>query len=113
MKRALLFLGLGLTACVSIPHVTPAQLAWASSKWPDAQMAELEKGRSLYVTRCGSCHAAPAPAEVMEQKDADMVREMAERAKLTPIEQQAVMRFIEAATSVGVSSVAAVAQPRG
>jgi hypothetical protein len=106
MKRAFLFVVV-LAGCVTIPHLTPAQLAWASSKWPDVQMAELEKGRSIYVTRCGSCHTAPSPAEVMEQNDADMVREMSERAKLTPAEQQAVMRFVEAASNGGAAGVAA------
>ena len=41
----------------------------------------------------------------MGQTDADMVKEMADRAKLTTEEQQAVMRFVEAATtSAGVAT---------
>jgi cytochrome c1 len=104
MKRAVAFIL--LAGCVSVPHLTPGQLAWATAKWPDAQGAELEQGRSIYVTRCSSCHSAPAPQEVMEQKDDDMVKEMVERAKLSPQEQQAVMRFLEAATSPGKAGVA-------
>jgi hypothetical protein len=105
MKRIALFLV--FTACVSIPHLTPSQLSWAATKWPDARAGELEHGRSLYVTRCGSCHTAPTPAEVKAENDADMVKEMADRAKLTPSEQQAVLRFIEAVTEPAPAGVAA------
>jgi hypothetical protein len=97
MKRIVLFLA--FTACVSIPHLTPTQLSWAATKWPDAQPGELEHGRTLYVTRCGSCHTTPTPAELKAENDDDMVKEMSDRAKLTPAEQQAVLRFIEAATT--------------
>jgi hypothetical protein len=95
-----------LTGCVTIPQLTPTQLAWATAKWPDAQAAELEHGRSLYVTRCSSCHAPPSPDEVMAQNDADMMKEMVDRAKLTPVEQQALMRYVEAAASPGAPGVA-------
>jgi hypothetical protein len=104
MKRIALFLV--FTACVSIPHLTPAQLQWASTKWPDAHAGELEHGRSLYVTRCGSCHSAPTPAELKAENDDDMVKEMSDRAKLTAEEQQAVLRFIEAVTTPEPAGVA-------
>ena len=104
MKRGVVFLL--CAGCVSIPHLTAAQVEWASTKWPETRADELEHGRSIYVSRCGSCHAAPEPKEVMQQTDADMVKEMADRAKLTPEEQQAVMRFLEAATNSPMSKVA-------
>ena len=104
MKRV--FLILAFTGCVTIPHLTDAQLKWATTKWPEMPAAELEHGRALYVTRCGSCHTPPEPAEVMGKDDGDMVREMSDRAKLSPEEQQAVLRFLEVATTARPTGVA-------
>ena len=85
--------------------------AIAATLWLFATAAPAQdraaEGEQLFRTRCGSCHTVPEPAEVMAQTDADMVKEMADRAKLSPEEQKAVMRFVEAAANAPPTGVAA------
>jgi cytochrome c5 len=87
----------GFGACATaIPHLSQEQLTWAAQQWPGVDGAQLEHGRSLYVTRCSACHEAPPPSDV---DLTEMVTEMAERAKLNREEQELVIRFIEASRS--------------
>lgn len=99
MTRALATAVLLAGCAAAVPHVTAEQVAWAAERWPAARVQQLEHGRSLYVTRCSSCHAAPAPAEVAALGTEEMVKEMAERARLSDEEQQLVLQFVEAVTS--------------
>jgi hypothetical protein len=91
---------LALSACAAVvPTLDTAHLAWATERWPGVTPHELETGRSLYVTRCSSCHTAPAPADVVAQGSEEMIRDMAERAHLTAEELEQVVRFVEASTA--------------
>jgi cytochrome c553 len=84
-------------ACATaIPHLSQQQLSWAQGQWPSADRESLEHGRSLYVTRCSACHAAPPPSEVDED---ELVAEMADRAHLSSQEQELVVRFLQASKS--------------
>ncbi len=83
-----------MSACApAIPHLSEGQLAWAEARWPGATVEKLERGRSLYVSRCSACHDAPAPGFDPQTQ----IGEMAERAKLKPEEQELVIQFLEAA----------------
>ncbi len=105
MKRLLAILLL-TTACMTVPRLSASQLAWATAKWPTVNAEALEHGRTLYVSRCGGCHVAPDPAEIVAKRDEGTFQEMADRAHLTAEEQEQLMHFVEAAASAGEPGVA-------
>ncbi len=53
------------SGCASLPPPIPneLQLMKAQQSKPDVTMASLQQGRTLFLGRCGSCHAPPAPSE--------------------------------------------------
>jgi cytochrome c5 len=97
-----------LTACVTVPRLSASQLAWASTKWPDATAESLEHGRALYVSKCGGCHVAPEPAEVLQTERDGKFQEMADRAHLSDDEKVQLLKFVEAAASPGAPGVASL-----
>ena len=56
--KTLLILGLGaaLYACASLEPLTGSDLLKAQRRYPDATLAQLTAGRSLYTEKCGRCH---------------------------------------------------------
>ena len=92
MAAAALALTFGACA-TAIPHLSQQQLSWAQEKWPGVELAGLEHGRSLYVTRCSACHEAPYPADIEAEQ---LLGEMANRAHLSAEEQALVIRFLDA-----------------
>ncbi|HET9933513.1 MAG TPA: cytochrome c [Polyangiaceae bacterium] len=69
--RARLLAGLGLTfvACgAGLPHPTNQHLNIAKQSEPNVSLADLERGRSLYVQKCGSCHALRAPQSLAPEQ---------------------------------------------
>jgi len=72
-----------IVACTAtLPLVTEADAERARADSPDATVASLDRGRSLYLGRCASCHEAyhPATRTIGEWDDALTV--MADRARL-------------------------------
>jgi cytochrome c5 len=78
-----------VTACGSTqyPHVTAADLVTARKERAHTTLEDLEQGRTLYLSRCGSCHQLVEPNSVSAEQWRGEVAEMQERAKLD--EQQA------------------------
>lgn len=94
LKIAVAAAVLAFGACATaIPHLSQQQVSLAQEKWPGVEAASLEHGRSLYVTRCSACHEAPRPADLQATA---LIGEMADRAHLSPEEQQLVIQFVEA-----------------
>ena len=71
MKRSIVthklgFLGLVLLPLIgcaaALPHATEADAARVTSRYPDANVSQLEHGRALYVERCAGCHQLRDPA---------------------------------------------------
>jgi hypothetical protein len=75
------------------PEVTP-QLARAYSR---VSLAQLQQGRTLFVSRCIECHTLPAVTAHTAAEWPNLIAEMADRASLKPAERNAVLAYILAA----------------
>lgn len=60
-------------------------------------LAELERGRGLYVARCASCHALHLPSEIPAARWPQLLDGMAPRAKISRTERDAIERYLLAA----------------
>ena len=94
---ALLFSGaLLLGGCVSLetvaPPVTPALAARTRG-----DVSTLATGRSIYLVQCTSCHA-PESVSAHAGKWPGIIRDMAQRSKLSPAQEQAVLAYVLAAS---------------
>lgn len=81
------------------PVITDTQLAAVTARFPDATRAELEKGHSVYTGACTKCHGAKDVTGYTEPRLLEIVDVMAKKAKISPEEKQALVRF-----AVGVRS---------
>lgn len=90
--------------------VTAALLAGCGGPWipvateadaarTGATVEELERGRSLLVGRCASCHQPPSPRDRRAVDWPGEVGEMRERAGLEPPEADAIVRYLTAFAS--------------
>lgn len=104
LLKALLF-GALLSACSgpAMPQPTAADASRGAAQFPDLTLAELSQGRSLYLGRCGSCHALKRPAELSPSQWEHEVGEMREKngVKLTDAEAQAIVRYLAVAATAG------------
>jgi cytochrome c5 len=99
LVRSLSFLlvaSLVAVACarVQMPRPSDADAARAGQRWPGTTVAELERGRSLYVARCAGCHQPVAPERIPADEWPEHVREMKERAHLSDEEMRLVERYL-------------------
>ncbi len=94
---ALLFLAVSCGGG-AVPHPTEAHLARARARWPDATAASLEHGRQLYVARCSGCHPLHPPGTQPAARWAEVLDQMAPRAKLSADERELVLRYLTAAS---------------
>jgi mono/diheme cytochrome c family protein len=71
--------------------------------FPDLTLSELSQGRSLYVSRCGSCHALKPPRELPAEQWQAEVGEMRAKngVKLSDSEAQAIVRYLSVAATAG------------
>ena len=93
MKRGVALL-VFVTACAApIPRPTTADALRASATRPTT-LAELERGREVYVRRCGNCHQPVQPSEYAPAAWPKHVDDMAERAKLATDDRELIVRFL-------------------
>jgi mono/diheme cytochrome c family protein len=86
---------------------TPVEATIASSHWPGTTVADLERGRGLYLERCSSCHAVYRPEAYPAEKWQGFVEEMVDRAKLAPPQARDVIRYLAAAAESARNPAAA------
>ena len=95
----------GLAACGSsaVPEPTAADASRGSAHFPDVTLRELSQGRSLYMSRCGGCHALKRPSELQPEQWQAEVGEMREKngVKLSDTEAQAIVRYLSIAATSG------------
>jgi hypothetical protein len=85
----------GSAACGStIPALTPASLVTAQRQWPSVTLADLERGRALYLERCSSCHTPFVPRQFAAQRWPALVGQMRTNAKLTSADEQDIVRYL-------------------
>jgi len=87
-------LALGAGCAAALPRPSAATITRAQGRWPDATLAQLEQGRSVFVQRCSGCHALPLPDSRTEAEWKKVLDEMAAEAKLTTDERVQVERFV-------------------
>ena len=94
-----------LSACGSsaVPEPTAADASRSSAHFPGITLSELEQGRHLYMSRCGSCHALKRPSELQPEQWQAEVGEMREKngVKLSETEAQAIVRYLSVAATAG------------
>jgi mono/diheme cytochrome c family protein len=73
------------------PEMTRGQTGAAHS------MAQLQRGRTVFASRCIECHALPAVGDHTASEWPRLIDEMTERASLKPAEREAVLAYILAA----------------
>jgi mono/diheme cytochrome c family protein len=95
----------GLAACGAspIPQPTVADASRGSAHFPDLTLNELNHGRTLYMSRCGSCHVLKRPAELPAEQWQVEVTEMRSKngVKLSDAEAQAIVRYLAVAATAG------------
>ena len=89
-------------ACApALRHPSPADAVFLAPRWPGTTVDDLERGRRLYVRRCSGCHNLVLPRAFPAEKWPGLVDDMAEKARLGPLEREDVVRFLVAAASDG------------
>ena len=83
-------------ACARIvmPHPTLLDEQRAGARWPGITIAELTRGRELYVGRCSVCHQPVLPSQIAAEAWPRHVAEMSERAHLSGEEQRLVVAYV-------------------
>jgi mono/diheme cytochrome c family protein len=94
-----------LAACSgsALPEPTVADANRGSAHFPDLTLSELQQGRKLYLSRCGSCHTLKRPAELPPEQWQEEVSEMRTKngVKLSDTEAQAIVRYLAVAATAG------------
>jgi mono/diheme cytochrome c family protein len=98
MRFVLALVLLAGCAGVNAPPVNDAMAGRAQSGFPGITVAELGRGRDLYLGRCGGCHTLVAPEAHSDAEWPGLVGEMKERAKLEDDEQRLVTAYLIAAS---------------
>jgi hypothetical protein len=81
VKRALL-VGLFVAPVVAGCRVTPPRATPADAQRGNVELAQLQEGRALMVTKCGNCHQPPLPKDHAPAEWPHQLDEMAVRANL-------------------------------
>ena len=100
-RLAMVVLAAALAAActAALRHASPADVALVATQWPGTTVADLERGRRLYVRRCSGCHTLILPAAHPPDDWPALVDTMAEKARLRPGERADVVRFLVAVAS--------------
>jgi len=84
-----------LAACATLaPHPTVEDVARAPTRSPAVTLADLERGRSLYLGRCSSCHHAFEPASKSVDSWPAYIDKMKQRAKLSDGDAALVLDYL-------------------
>jgi mono/diheme cytochrome c family protein len=91
-----------LVACAApLPRPTDTDVLRAASQRPETTLADLERGRTLYVSRCGSCHQPYPPDRLVATAWPAQVDKMARRAQLGRDERDLISRYLVALSRRG------------
>ncbi|MDI1355681.1 MAG: cytochrome c [bacterium] len=73
---------------------TEGQLMAVQKKFPDATMANLQKGHELFYGKCTRCHGPKNISKRSEKEWPKILDKMAPRAKLSPEDKDAVYKYV-------------------
>jgi cytochrome c5 len=92
-------LAAAVAACAGqLPAPTQANAARAAERYPGATLADLQRGRGLYVDHCSGCHSLYAPSEHTAHDWPKLLGEMAKRAKLSDPDTTLVLEYLVGST---------------
>ncbi len=77
------------SGCATLPVPTPKDAERVQST-----VESLSAGRSIYLSRCGSCHQTHQPSRFAPDAWPKLVGEMRARAKLTPEDQSRILEYL-------------------
>ncbi|HWP04364.1 MAG TPA: hypothetical protein VNN72_01420 [Polyangiaceae bacterium] len=89
------------SACSSpFPHPSSADVATLGPSDPSARLEDLERGRTLYMGKCGSCHLLHPPSTIApDQWPGKVMRMQTEgRVHLKDDELRDIIRYVRAAS---------------
>jgi len=89
MVRVVLILGLLVGCQSSLPTATAIDASRAR-----VELADLQHGRSLVVSKCGGCHRPPQPSEHRANEWPGMLDEMAARANLDFMQRRLIEGYL-------------------
>lgn len=84
----------GCAGAGSFPAPTAKNVAYAERHGQVTTLPTLKVGRKLYLSRCSSCHGLKAPEFLAPEKWPEVVRDMADNAKITPDQERAITQYL-------------------
>ena len=91
MPVRFLFVVLCLASCT---RRTPPMATAADAERANVELAQLERGRSLVLAKCSSCHQPPLPADHTALDWPSKIGEMAERSKLDAEQRRMIEQYL-------------------
>lgn len=85
----------GLISCSSLPPASP-EVFQKVNGYHGLTLEDFRSDRSLYVNRCGGCHALPLPRVFARKDGNDLLTRMSAMAKLSPGEKLRLERYVGA-----------------
>lgn len=79
-----------LLACAPALYLPTEEVARTRSK----NLADLQRGRQLYIDRCGSCHNLYLPSQFSPGEWRKHIREMQPRAKTDSVQERLILDYI-------------------
>ena len=84
-----------LAGCeAAAPFPLPVDVGAAQTQWPGTTQADLARGRTVYLRRCGGCHPLHGPDEIAAENWPAVVGKMGPRAKLSAAEGADLVRYL-------------------
>jgi len=94
LLRSIAFAVLLAGCATAAPSPLPVDVGTAQAQWPGTTRADLERGRTVYLRRCGGCHLLHPPDEIAPETWPGVVGKMGPRAKLSPADGADLVRYL-------------------
>jgi cytochrome c5 len=94
---AALLVGAGVACTSALPEPTSAHVALAQQAQPGTSLEDLQRGRTLYLRRCGNCHALRDPSAYNADEWRSQVERMEKvhKVHLTSAEETDILRYLD------------------
>ena len=73
---------------------TPVDAERGKVSWDECSIEKLKEGHTLYINKCGSCHALKMPRSENEEGWKKIVPPMAQKAKLNEEEEALILHYL-------------------
>ena len=96
IKTTARFAAVLLSGCVSLDQAAPRVETFAAQPSGEIRV-QLERGRTLYITKCAKCHSPEPVRKYSSFRWEDILQEMNQEAKLDETDARAVRAYVFAA----------------